>query len=418
MFKNIKTRKIILFLLIFSAVFSSVAIINSGVIIGGAASVDEEINALQKSIKEQEAQRNANSNKIKQLGNDIAAIKAEQADKTKEKKIYDELVSVIEDEIQNTEALISNIKELAAIAESEIETAQSEYDKSYELFLELMQFTYEDDNTNYLVMLLDAESFTDFLTRIDIISTMFEYTKNIITRLETDQKNLTTKREDHAEAMRQQEAYSLELASYKKDAEGLRQTASEELAKMSKDLAQAEAAQRQRELEDQNISAELKKAQNDLKAKQTEQEQQKYVGGTLKWPVDIYDKNGRKTYISSGFTWRTNPITKKQEFHNGIDLPAPYGSNIYAVNDGTIIMAVISSTGYGNYLMVDHGGGVSSLYAHNSKNLKKVGDKVTKGEVIAYIGSTGLSTGNHLHFGYYVNGDPVNPLGADKLVQP
>jgi murein DD-endopeptidase MepM/ murein hydrolase activator NlpD len=158
------------------------------------------------------------------------------------------------------------------------------------------------------------------------------------------------------------------------------------------------------------MEAEIKRLSNELTAKQQES-QRKYVGGTFLWPVDI-KHNG----ISSYFGPRKSPITGKPEHHNSIDIPAPYGSNIYAVNDGTVILSNYSN-GYGNTIVVDHGGGKTTRYSHNSLNLKKVGDKVKKGDVIAKIGSTGWSTGNHLDFGYLENGVPKNPL-TNGLVKP
>jgi murein DD-endopeptidase MepM/ murein hydrolase activator NlpD len=118
--------------------------------------------------------------------------------------------------------------------------------------------------------------------------------------------------------------------------------------------------------------------------------------------------------VSSGFGNRTSPITGRSEFHNGIDIPANYGSPIWSVNDGIVIIATYSA-GYGNYIVIDHGGGISTFYAHASSLARKVGDKVVKGEVIAYVGSTGGSTGNHLHFGYMKDGVFKDPLTSGYL---
>ena len=128
-----------------------------------------------------------------------------------------------------------------------------------------------------------------------------------------------------------------------------------------------------------------------------------YIGGTFMWPVPLSN-----TSVSSECSWRTNPFSGKSEFHNGIDIPAPFGTDVYASNGGTVIKATYHYS-YGNYIMIDHGGGYVTLYAHNSKLLVAVGDKVTKGQVIAKVGSTGDSTGNHCHFTVYLNGEIVNP---------
>ena len=114
-------------------------------------------------------------------------------------------------------------------------------------------------------------------------------------------------------------------------------------------------------------------------------------------------------YISSYFGMRIHPIYKYPRMHNGIDIAAAGGTNILAAADGKVIEATYNS-GYGNYIVVDHGGGVSTLYAHASRRIAKVGDRVSRGQVIALVGTTGNSTGNHLHFEIIINGKRVNPL--------
>ena len=131
---------------------------------------------------------------------------------------------------------------------------------------------------------------------------------------------------------------------------------------------------------------------------------QKYVGGTMTWPCP-------SSYtITSAFGNRKHPILRKYKMHTGIDIGASKGASIVAANSGTVIMAYYDKKGYGNVVVIDHGGGISTLYAHCSKILVKVGAKVKAGQNIAKVGSTGLSTGNHLHFEVRVNGEPKDPM--------
>ena len=132
--------------------------------------------------------------------------------------------------------------------------------------------------------------------------------------------------------------------------------------------------------------------------------------GELMWAVE-----SKYSYISSYFGYRISPITGKREHHNGIDIPADYGANVYAALAGTVITAQYGGS-YGNYIIIEHGEGITTLYAHNSSLLKKVGDEVLQGEAIAKIGSTGDSTGNHCHFEYRIDDVPQNPL--DYVIQP
>jgi murein DD-endopeptidase MepM/ murein hydrolase activator NlpD len=115
--------------------------------------------------------------------------------------------------------------------------------------------------------------------------------------------------------------------------------------------------------------------------------------------------------ISSGFGYRTDPVTGAQAFHAGIDLAAPCGTPIKAAGNGTVVLVGWDPSGYGNYVVINHGGGLATLYGHQSAVAAANGQVVTAGQVIGYVGSTGKSTGCHLHFEVRVNGNPVNPLG-------
>jgi len=131
-----------------------------------------------------------------------------------------------------------------------------------------------------------------------------------------------------------------------------------------------------------------------------------FVGGTFLWPVP-----GRAIGSGEGsrFGYRIHPISRDRRFHGGIDIPAPSGTNIIAANAGTVIFSGWNG-GFGNCIIIDHGGGYATLYAHNSANLVSVGQQVYRGQVIGRVGSTGNSTGPHLHFEVHVNGQRVNPM--------
>ena len=129
----------------------------------------------------------------------------------------------------------------------------------------------------------------------------------------------------------------------------------------------------------------------------------KYTGGVMVWPAPQY------TRISSEFGGRTHPVSGEYKYHSGMDLAAPGGSPILAAASGKVIIAGNTGNGYGNYVVIDHGGGITTLYGHCSKLLVKKGQSVSRGQQIAKVGSTGLSTGNHLHFEVRVKGACVNP---------
>lgn len=145
------------------------------------------------------------------------------------------------------------------------------------------------------------------------------------------------------------------------------------------------------------------KAKKEAEEKAKKEAEKAYKASKLLWPAE------EGTRISSSYGYRIHPILKVRKFHSGIDIPAPGGSNILAANDGTVITAKWNDS-YGYYVIIYHGDGMSTLYAHSKKLLVKVGDKVKRGQTIAYVGTTGSSTGNHLHFEVRIDGNTVNPL--------
>ena len=161
---------------------------------------------------------------------------------------------------------------------------------------------------------------------------------------------------------------------------------------MASDNAVLEAQEDELKEEADRLVSEIKKLQGD----------QAYAGGTFCWPSES------STRVTSEFGMRIHPILKVNKMHTGIDIGAAAGTNVLAANSGTVIKAGWNNS-YGNVIMIDHGGGIVTLYAHNSKLLVSTGDVVSRGQVIALVGSTGNSTGPHIHFEVRVNGEYQNP---------
>ena len=398
-----KSKKIFMFLLAFSLAFLQMA----GIGIKSQAAEPTESD-LQKQISDKKASLTASASKRKDLESQIASFKNQQANAIRDKKGYDDLIGVIEAEIKDTEDLISMLDELIEESENEIAQAEQDYEKNYAIFLNIIQFAYEEGDVNYLSLLVNSEDFTDFLSRVDIISNVLEYNKIVIDNLKSSKKNLTDKKGFHEEMKTQQKKHAEEITEKLRETEQLRSDAEKTIAKLSGDIASSEAAQAQWLQEEANIQAEISRATKELQAKQ--ETPRKYIGGSFLYPVTPKYSNP----VSSGFGYRKSPITGRREFHNGIDIPANHKAPIWAVNDGIVIVATYSS-GYGNYIVIDHGSGKQTLYAHASSLAKKVNDKVTKGDVIAYVGSTGWSTGYHLHFSYMEYGEYKDPLTSGLL---
>ena len=191
-------------------------------------------------------------------------------------------------------------------------------------------------------------------------------------------------------------------------AEETKATLKDEQAELDdkKDAVDSDIAQTQEELDKMEAEAEALNEQIRREAEANAANNDDvvyYNGGQMQWPAPAY------TRISCYFGWRTHPITGRKNYHGGTDLAAPGGSPILAAESGTVIIAA-RHWSYGNYVVIDHGGGLATLYAHSSKLLVSKGQHVERGQKIALVGTTGSSTGNHLHFEVRKNGVRVNGL--------
>lgn len=317
-----------------------------------------------------------------------------------EKQRLDSEMNILIQKVELTTELIAELNANIEEKSGEISEREAEYAKTYELFKERLRVTHEEGQISYLHMLFGAESLADFLSRVDRIGAMLEYDTQIMEQLKTEKSELEGVRSDYEAKKASQEEYLAQLNADKTELEKKKIEAASYLTKLQNDQATYTAMLERMDEEEQKLQAELQAYLKELQ----ERENSKYVGGTFLWPVPT-----KYTYVSSKYGGRTSPITGRWEFHNGIDIPASYGTSIYAANAGKVTIATYHWS-YGNYIMVDHGGGYATLYAHCSKLLVSVGDRVTRGQVIAQVGSTGSSTGNHLHYSLYENSAHTDPL--------
>lgn len=301
---------------------------------------------------------------------------------------YNKLVSQID-------ALNENIKQI----DDAIKKAESDYNNQMVLLKKRLVIMYQNSGTTYLQSLLESKDIMELMEKAKLISMVSKNDKQLLDSIAVMKKDIEVKK-------------SMRL-SEKRRKSNMAKSKANDLHALSMSRA---------DLEDNinDISQDLKKyeEQEDEMLKQAEalnsvikslsSSSRKYSGGIMRWPVP---SSGR---ISSSYGMRYHPVLHKMKMHTGIDIPAPYGNSIVAGNSGTVILAQYTQ-GYGNTVIIDHGGGIATLYGHCSRFCVSVGDKVDAGEVIAKIGSTGLSTGNHCHFEVRVNGATVNPL---KYVSP
>lgn len=278
---------------------------------------------------------------------------------------------------------------------------------------------YMHGQLNYLEVILGANSFSDFANRVELLKRVIRSDYNLILEIQKQKAAIEAKKAQLEEDKRQLDALAAE-------AEKTRQEIAKKKAEQQKVLDAAKSNKAAAAQMEQDLNAQLASVRNLIQqrlaaaeaARQAAQQQSasddeggggggsddNYVQGTgaMGWPCS--------GPITSPFGYRTHPIFGTTIFHAGIDIGVDYGTPIHAADSGVVVYSGWIS-GYGNAVIIDHGGGISTLYGHNQSLAVSEGQSVSKGSVIAYAGSTGNSTGPHCHFEVDVNGSPVNPMG-------
>ncbi len=330
----------------------------------------------------------------------------EEAERKKEAIVaeynaIDKQISDAEYEISVLEAEIEQTKSEIKVLEEAIVLAQKEYDDYLEVFKTRARAMYENTDFDYLEILFSAENFSDFLAKIDIVTSIINYDQDILETIQEKKQQIIDSKASLEENLKQQEENVKILEENKKN---LSVTLETKAAFMAEIMADVEMYKAVYEAADRAEQALISQASDALSSKGNPI---KYTGGKFAWPVPSTKS------ISSYYGYRIHPIYKTRKFHSGIDINASYGVDIVAAADGTVTMSTYNG-GYGKCIIVNHGSGISTLYGHNSSLLVSKGDKVKKGQLIAKAGSTGLSTGPHLHYEVRINGATVDPLSYYK----
>ena len=340
----------------------------------------QQLNSVQQQIEAQQRKAELARRKEQTIAEQLRAIQQEL-------DTAEDEYETVNDQLENTEQHIKANVELSNRLTKKLEVQTKTLHRR-------IRDIYKNGQVNYLDVLLGAKDFNDFVGRMDILKKILAYDNALIQGTKADRETLR-KAKEQLEADRAKIVELRKLAAAKREQVAeRRQERRGVLNAATYERETAERAYRELIETSRQIEQMIKRIQSG----------EKNIGGstgTMTWPAE--------GEITSPFGWRVHPIFGTQRLHTGIDIGADYGDAIRAADGGVVIHADWMG-GYGNAVIIDHGNGISTLYAHNSQLLVDEGQTVAKGQTVARCGSTGYSTGPHLHFEVRQNGSPVNPL--------
>lgn len=374
----------------------------------------DEASDLKKSIAQKKKEIEETQNQRKQLETGLTDVKQIINDLEKEKSTLASYVTQLDKELTAAQTRITELNNMITEKENELADTKAELDRAiakeneqYEAMKLRIKNMYERGNRFYFEAVLNAKSFGEMLNRADYVEKITESDRRILENFKTTREYVEVCKSQLEE---EQALLAEAKAEVEKEQSSLKTLISQkqtEISSYEADISNREKLVKEYEAEIASRNAEIKALEDAVKAEQAALDaatnpKRKYDGGVFAWPAPSY------TRISDDYGNRTHPILGVQQFHNGIDMAAPGGSPILAAYNGKVVAAAYSSS-MGNYIMIDHGDNLYTIYMHASALYVSKGAEVVKGQKIAAVGTTGRSTGNHLHFSVRLNGSYVSP---------
>lgn len=324
-----------------------------------------------------------------------------QAQKNEALSKINELSTQIEESQKQLDTLNTQIKELEVAitkAGEEIKIAEEKYNAQQAALEKRVVAQYKSGKTTYLDVLLNSDSLTSFLSNYFLVGKIAKADKQLLESINAEKQSIEAQK---------QELESKKVDMKTKKAEAEKENVKLRNAKAQKNSQVAKLSEKEQSLQQQieEDDRKMKELEEQIRNAQDQNGNNGTYNGIMQWPVPSSSK------ITSTFGMRIHPIYGIPKMHNGIDVGgAPWGAPFVAADDGVVIQASDKGNGYGQCVIIDHGGGVSTLYAHGSAIYVTVGQRVTRGQNVLAIGSSGVSTGKHAHFEVRVGGAPVNPI--------
>ena len=333
---------------------------------------------------------------IEQANQELSNTQSELSENLQEVEKLDEKISTSEAELQKLNEQVETLKASMKQIEDELNEVTEKYEKQKKVFEKRVVALYETGEIDYLDILLNSNSVSEFVSSYYVISEITEADNELLNdiaekkdTIALSKEKLENEKEELASLVETQQRTSKILQNTKT----IRESYISKLSDEEKEK-QAQIDEMTKQYEEVNRQI-LELAEQGLDTQ--------YIGGELAWPVPGYTK------ITSKYGMRVHPITGQYKLHTGVDIGAPTGANFIAANDGIVVKSEYN-TAYGRMVIIDHGGGISTLYAHGSEFLVEVGQTVKRGDAVLKVGSSGYSTGPHAHFEVRINGVVTDPM--------
>ena len=358
---------------------------------------------LEQQIREYQKQQADLAAQIKDLDRQLKSIAGDKAQALEQKRLLDRQISAKVQEIQSTESIIAQYDALIADEQAKLEDTQAKEEIQYELFCKRVRAMEEAGTVSYWSILFDSADFADLLDRATFVSEIMEADNKIMDDLAALRKSIEAQKAELETSRADQQTQRDALVAQKKELDAKEADAAALVQKIQSQESEYQSSRDALKREEEEVEAQIIKKQKEIQAKIAAGQISFDPGTGWQWPVP-----GRYK-ITSTFGPRIHPITGLPGNHTGTDVAAPKGTAILAARGGVVTISTYNNS-YGNYVGVQHDNGIATLYAHMSSRAVSEGQIVTQGQTLGYVGSTGSSTGNHLHLEFRVNGKRQDAL--------
>lgn len=413
---------------VLSFALCAVLAFNSPGLVAAETTSEKTSDDVKEDIKKQQNELSGIQDEKKGMQQSISSLNQQKTELQEKKDDLTETVSFLDQELVDVQAAMLQLEEELAQAEGELnlmevqlKEAEQTESAQYESMKERIRFLYEKGDSAYISMVFGAGSFSEMLNKAQYVEEVSAYDRNLLEDYKESTININSLKTQIEDEIQSIEDTKAKVAAEEEKMSGLITEKNNQITAYENDIENKEEAIKEYEamiaqnnatiaalesaiLKAEKEAAELEKKEKGISDNDIDEtsSSKKVYNGPFCWPAPSY------TRISDDYGNRIHPTLGVEQFHNGIDMAAPGGSPILAAQSGTVVAAAYSAT-MGNYIMINHGGGLVTIYMHASALYVSTGQTVTKGQKIAAVGTTGRSTGNHLHFSVRLNGSYVNP---------